>query len=150
MCIPSPKPQPTWRSPGDFKACSFLEGQGLKLLLFSLHSPECLQCEVQRRGNINRDVNSVSLLMKGRAELPWNGQGPLVPAPLCSVCSPVVGIRQKTPPGTVLALQKPQRRRQKDRNRSPGIGLPSSQEMQLDFQLTFRLLQAKEGELQNC
>lgn len=80
--IPSPKPQPAWRSLGDLKACSFLEGQGLKLLLFSLHSPEHLQCQVQRRGIINRGVHSGSLLKKGRAELPWNGQGPLVAAPL--------------------------------------------------------------------
>lgn len=39
VCIPGLNPQSAWKSPGDFKTCSFLEGQGLKLLLFSLYGP---------------------------------------------------------------------------------------------------------------
>lgn len=138
VCVPNPKPQPAWRSPGAFKTCSFLKGQVLKLLLFSLHGPARLQCQAQRRGNISLFAQMTklrcSLSVTADERQSWAGGmsrsfgicSPFGHTPSCSVCSLLVGVRQETPPGTELAHQTPQRR-QKDRKWSPGIGLPSFQ-----------------------
>lgn len=156
VCVPSPKPQPAWRPPGDFKACSFLEGQGLKLLLFSLHDPQSLQCQVQRRGNISlfpqttklrRSLSVTAAERQSWAALEW--QGPFVPAPLWPLTLllcllPRSGNKAQEPlQARCLPFRNPGGGGKRTGSGHPGLACPLSKEMQLDFELTFRLSQAK-------
>lgn len=108
------------------------------------------KCQLVFPKRPNGGVHSVSLLMKGRAEVPWNGKVLWCLLPfghtllLCLL--PCRGNKAEDPlQAQCLPFRNPRGGGKRTGTGHPGLACPLSKEMHLDFQLTFRLLQAKRG-----